>query len=38
MTMFTQRETRILDRARDIISGTTSVGFNSVPLMMFDGA
>lgn len=39
MTMFTQRETRILDQARDIIeAGTTSVAFSSVPLMMFGGA
>ena len=38
MTMFTQRETRILDRRVTLLAGTTSVGFNSVPLMMFDGA
>ena len=38
MTMFTQRETRILDQARDIISRYYQRGVQLVPLMMFDGA
>lgn len=37
MTMFTQRETRILDQARDIISRYYQRGANSVPLMMYGG-
>lgn len=37
MTMFTQRETRILDQAREIISRCYHQGFSSAPLMMCDG-